>query len=218
MIALYRYFAALCWQSQRLWPPTLLFVAVLTVFTGSDTGPLAGVYALAAADVFGCGTWLTMVVLGIPDAVQRGITVTQTGGARRALLGSALVALTGIVGYTLLGTLLPLLLGSHQVSWGMLGVGVLAQLTCGCVAIAVGSVCSRLVFRRPGYAISAALLLVLGLLLIPGLPPVNRLFRLLANGSAPGPLLAPVTLLAGISLVVLVIGLVITHLLAARRD
>ena len=218
MIALYRYFAALCWQSQRLWPPTLLFVAVLTVFTGSDTGPLAGVYALASADVFACGTWLAMVVAGIPDPVQRGIAITQAGGARRVLLGSALVAVSGIVAYTVIGTLLPLVLGSHRASWGILEVGALAQLTCGCCAIAVGSLCSRLVFRRPGYAISAAVLLVLGLLLIPGLPPVNPLFRLLANGSAPGPLLGPVTLLAGISLIVLVIGVGITHLLATRRD
>ena len=218
MTALFRYFAALTWQSQRLWPPTLLLIAVLTVLTGSDNGPLAGVYALAAADVFVCGTWLTMVVLGLPDPVQRGIASVQAGGARQVLFGSALVAVAGIACYTVIGTLLPLVIGDHRMVWGMVGVAVLAQLTCGFTAVAVGSVCSKLVFRRPGHAVSAAVLLMLALLLVPGLPPVHPLFRLLANGTEPGPLLAPVSLLAGISGVLLISGVWITHTVAIRRD
>ena len=75
-----------------------------------------------------------------------------------------------------------------------------------------------MVFRRPGYAQMVALPLVAALLLVPGSPPVNPLFRLLANASAAGPPLASVLLLVGLSVLVLAAGAALTGFVAARRD
>ncbi|MGD3109871.1 hypothetical protein [Streptomyces sp. YGL11-2] len=71
-------------------------------------------------------------------------------------------------------------------------LGLEAQLTCARAGVAIGVLCSRLVFRRQRYALVAALALVMVTLFVKGLPLVNRLFNLTATTSDSAKLLAPV--------------------------
>ncbi|MFB7999794.1 hypothetical protein ACFC4G_44295 [Streptomyces sp. NPDC056002] len=73
------------------------------------------------------------------------------------------------------GLFFPLWMGAYVVTTTDLLLGLEAQLTCALVGIAIGVLCSRLVFKRQGYALAAALALVMGALFTKGMPPVNRL-------------------------------------------
>lgn len=219
MIALVRYTAANVVLSQRFLPPVLLFFASQFVFTAADSGPLLPVYAVTSAAVFVCGTWLTIVVVNAEDPIQRTITVVNAGGAGRVLVAAVWVAfgcgaLLGVFG---LGY--PLFTGRHVVSATVLTVGVLAEFTAVCNAIAIGLLCSRLVVRRTGWAVLCALSAILLFLLVPGLPPVHPVFRLLAGSPADAAtLVAPVALFGAVSISFTIGATVLTRYVAQRRD
>lgn len=218
MIALFRYALATVAHSQRYIPPTLLFIAVMAVFTSNDTGPLVPVYAISSAAVFVCGTWLTVAVANAEDPGQRSITVVNAGGLGRVLVASVWVAAVGCGLLSLIGLLFPLVTGRHPVDVAVLALGFLAESTAGCTAVAVGLVCSRLVIRRSGYSVVVSLAAMFVLLLVPGLPPVNPVFRLLAGTEKPTALLLPVVVFGLVSVVLLAGSTTLTRFVAARRD
>jgi hypothetical protein len=218
MISLLRYAMATVGHSQRYLPPTILFIAVMAVFTSNDSGPLVPVYAVSSAAVFVCGTWLTMAVLNAGDPAQRPITVVNAGGSGRVLLASVWVAVVGCALLSLIGLLFPLVTGRHPVEVSVLALGLLAELTGGCTAVAVGLLCSRLVIRRSGYAAVVSLGAMFLLAVIPGLPPVNPVFRLLAGDRQPVALLLPVVAFGLVSVVLLAGSTALTGFVAARRD
>jgi hypothetical protein len=204
VIALVRYTLATVVLSQRFLPPVLLFLAALFIFTSRDNGPLVPVYALSSAAVFVCATWLTVAIVNAEDPVQRSVTSVTAGGSGRVLVASVWVACGWLVVITVVGLAYPLTSGQHPVGPAVFALGAAAELTSGCTGVAIGLLCSRLVIRRAGWSALTALAAVLAFLLVPHLPPINPVFRLLANGTSAGPLLVGAT--------------VLTRFVALRRD
>jgi hypothetical protein len=216
--ALVRYTAASVLHSQRWLPPALLFLAALAVFIGNDPGSLVPVYAVTSAAVFVCGTWWTVAVVDAEDPGQRAITSVNAGGGGRVLVASVWVALAGCGVLSVVGLLFPLPGGGHPLSAAVFVLGVLAELTGGCTGVALGLVCSRLVFRRAGHTVLAAVSGVLLFVLVPWLPPIHPMFLLLASGTAPGGLLWAVAGYLAVSLVLLCLATMLAHAVSSRHD
>jgi hypothetical protein len=215
--ALIRYYLAATVHGQRYLAPLLLDLAVLSVFTINDAGPLTGSYVVSAASLLLTSCWLTVTIVNLEDPVRRAITLVAAGGAVRVLAAEAgLAVLAGVV-LIGVGTVFPILSGSHTVTFDGVAVGVLAQVTTTAVGIAVGLLCSRLVVPRPGYSLILALVVIVAVPLTPGLPPVHSMLRLMssAGGAVPtGPLIAD----AAVAVVVLLAAFALTHRIAVRRD
>jgi hypothetical protein len=115
------------------------------------------------------------------------------------------------------GTIFPIVAGSHTVTAGEVTVGILAQATTTAVGVAVGLLCSRLVVPRPGYSLILSLVVIVAVALTPGLPPVHSMLRLMSSsgGTVPaGPLIKD----AVTAVVVLLAAFAVTHRTAVRRD
>ncbi|HEX5401637.1 MAG TPA: hypothetical protein VFX16_04965 [Pseudonocardiaceae bacterium] len=219
MIALVRYTLSTVLLSQRYLPPVLVFLAGLLVFTGADdNGPLLPDYAVGTAGVFICGIWLTVVTINAPDPVQRSITVVNGGGSGRVLAASVWVAALWCAFIGVIGLLYPLTVGHHPVDPAVLVLGALAELTSACTGIALGLLCSRLVVRRTGISILAALAAVLLFVLVPGVPPVHPVFQLLAAARPASAILWQVVLFSLVSVALLAASTMCTRFVADRRD
>lgn len=118
----------------------------------------------------------------------------------------------------MVGLVFPVVAGTYSVSLADLGLGALAHLTATCAGIAIGLVCSRLVIGRPGYSLFVALGLVLLMLLVRGLPPMNPMFRLMSGDRDPSDLLLPVTGLAVVAILLLMVAGLVTQSTVTRRD
>lgn len=218
MIALVRYTLANVVLSQRYLPPVLLFLVVLVVFTGADSGPLLPVYAVSAGAVFVCGTWLTIVTINAEDPTQRAVTVVNAGGSGRVLVASVWVAFAWCVFLGVVGLLYPLVTGHHRAVPAVFALGAVGELTGACTGMAVGLLCSRIVLRRTGVAVLAALAGIFAFLLVPGLPPVRSVFLLLAARRLGSTVLAPAVGFAAVAVALLVGSSVLTRFVARRRD
>lgn len=218
MIALIRYTSATMLHSQRYLAPVLLFLAAAGISSSNDPGPLPPVYALCAGALFVCATWFTIALISNENPVHRAITVVNSGSSGKVLLASVSVAVLGCLILAAVGVVLPLLAGTHTVALADLIVGIEAALTCAAMGISIGLLCSRLVFRRQGYALIVATALVITVPLIRGLPPVNVLLGLMANATRSADLISPVSGLLAIAIVVLAASVCTTHLIATRKD
>jgi hypothetical protein len=218
MIALYRYTLTSLLLSQRYLPPTLLFLAALSVGTASDTGPLVRTYSFCVAAMFVCGLWLTVAVVNTEDPTQRSVTIVSAGSARRALAATVGVAAGGCGFLTAIGLFLPNVVGSHVVTSGALAIGAVAQLAAALVGIALGLVCSRLVIRRTGHALVTAIAAILAVLLLRWTSPVMPLVRIMSGERPPGDLIVPVAALSLVATGMLCVSVAVTHLVAARRE
>ena len=217
MAALIRYYLAATVHGQRYLAPLLFDLSVLAVFTINDSGPLVGSYVVSAASLLLTACWLTVTIVNLEDPVRRAITLVTAGGAARVLAAEAGLATLAGIGLIGVGTVFPIVSGSHVVTGREVLAGVLAQVTTTAVGIAVGLLCSRLVVPRPGYSLLLALIVIVAVPLTPGLPPVHSMLRLMssATGAVPlGPLLAD----AAIAVFVLFAGFVVTHRIAITRD
>lgn len=217
MIALIRCTAATLLHSQRHLAPVLLFTGVLAVLTVNGTGPLPSAYASSAGALFLCATWLTAVVTGLDDPARRAILAVSAGGALKVLLAAVGTALACCTALMVPGLLLPLWAGSYEVTPAGLLVGVAAQATAAFTGCAIGVLCSPPVLPRPGYALAAALALVLAALFTPGLPPVNRLLHLLSADTGPTALLAPVGGQLAVAALLLAGATGVAHQVGTRR-
>lgn len=219
MIALIRYTFATVVHTQRYLAPLLLFMGLMGVLTVNGSGPLPPAYASSAGALFVCSTWLTVALMSLDDPTQRAIVVVTSGGRPlRVLLAAIGTALLSCLVLMVFGLLFPLWMGSYDVTTADLVLGVEAQLTCALVGIAIGVLCSRLVFKRQGYALVAALALVMGALFAKGMPPVNRLFTLMSTTPDAAELLAPTSGMLLISAVILAVFTAVTQFVAARRE
>lgn len=218
MIALIRYTSTTLLHSQRYLAPVLLFLAALAVSSSNDSGPLPPLYGLCAGALFVCATWFTIALVSTEDPVHRAITIVTAGNSRRVLCASVSVAIIGCLILTVVGLIFPLLAGAHTAGIAEVVLGVEAELTCAAMGIAAGLLCSRLVMRRQGYALIAALALVMTLLLVPGLPPVNVVIRLMSNATQSAGLIAPAAGLLAIAVAALLLASVATHLITTRTD
>ncbi|MFD0274161.1 hypothetical protein ACFVHB_09665 [Kitasatospora sp. NPDC127111] len=218
MTALVRYLCTTLLLSQRYLAPVLLFTGLVAVLTSSDSGPLTATYGAAAGAMLVCSTWLTIALVGLEDQVHRSVVVVNVGDSRRVLLGTVCTAVLGCLVLTVLGLGIPFLVGSHRPTGAALVVGVEAQLTCALTGIAVGLLCSRLVFRRQGYALLLAVVLLPALMVAKGVPPVNPLLSRLATTSRAADLLAPAGALLVVAAGVLAAGAALTQAIAGRRS
>nr|WP_202510302.1 hypothetical protein [Streptomyces sp. SID5643] len=194
-------------------------MGLMGVLTVNGSGPLPPAYASSAGALFVCSTWLTVALMSLDDPTQRAIVVVSSGGrSLKVLLAAVGTALLSCLVLMVFGLLFPLWLGSYDVTVADLVLGVEAQLTCALVGIAIGVLCSRLVFRRQGYALVAALALVMGALFAKGMPPVNRLFTLMSTTPDAADLLAPTSGLLLTSALLLAVFTTVTQFVAARRE
>ncbi|MEU6482653.1 hypothetical protein [Streptomyces sp. NPDC046887] len=219
MIALIRYTFATVVLTQRYLAPLLLFMGLMGVLTVNGSGPLPPAYASSAGALFVCSTWLTVALMSLDDPAQRAIVVVTSGGRPlKVLLAAIGTALLSCLVLMVFGLLFPLWLGSHTVTAADLLLGVEAQLTCALVGVAIGVLCSRPVFKRQGYALVAALALVMAALFAKGMPPVNRLFTLMATESDAAELLASAGGMLLVSALVLAVFTAIAQFVAGRRE
>jgi hypothetical protein len=149
---------------------------------------------------------------------QRSITVVNAGGSGRVLAASVWVSGVWCAAIAVVGLLYPLLVGHHPVGPAVLVLGVLAELTSACTGMALGLLCSRLVIRRTGWSILGALAAVLLFVLVPGVPPVHPVFRMLAGTRPPPSILLPVAAFGLVSIVLLAGATLLTGFVAQRRD
>ncbi|MFE3033155.1 hypothetical protein ACFXKY_16115 [Streptomyces canus] len=218
MIALVRYMFTVMLLSQRYLAPLLLFVGLLAVLTSSDSGPLAATYGSASGGMLVCSVWLTMALIGLEDQTHRSVVVVTAGSHLRVLLGSVGTAALWCLPLTAAGLVLPLLFGSHTFTLADAVLGTEAQLTCAFTGIAIGVLCSRLLFRRQGYALLLALILLLAVLLAKGVSPVNVLLGDLQNASDSADLLGSTAVLLAISTGVLATAVAATQAISVRRS
>jgi hypothetical protein len=213
--ALIRYYLAATVHGQRYLAPLLFDVAVLCVFTINDAGPLIGSYVVSSASLLLTACWLTVTIVNLEDPVRRAITLVAAGGAMRVLAAEAgLAVLAGVV-LIGVGTIFPIVSGSHTVTVGDVLAGILAQATTTAIGTAVGLLCSRLVVPRAGWSLIVALVVIVAVPLTPGLPPVHGMLRLM---SADKVSLDPLLVDAGIALLILFGAFAVTHRIAVRRD
>lgn len=218
MIALVRYTSATMLHSQRYLAPVLLFMAALGVSSSNDSGPLPPIYGLCAAALFVCATWLTIALISIEDPAHRAITVVSARHSGKVLLASVSVAVISCLVLTVVGLVLPLLVGTHAVDITDLVLGIEAELTGAAMGISIGLLCSRLVIRRQGYALIVALGLVAAGLFVRDLPPMNVLIRLMANATSSADLLAPAGALLAIAVLILISSSIATHFIITRKE
>ncbi|MGV9318444.1 hypothetical protein [Streptomyces sp. NPDC003660] len=219
MTALIRYTFATVLHTQRYLAPLLLFVGLMGVLTVNGSGPLPAAYASSAGALFVCSTWLTTALMSLDDPPQRAIVVITTGGRSFTVLLAAIgTALLSCLALMVFGLFFPLWMGDYVVTTTGLLLGLEAQLTCALVGIAIGVLCSRLVFKRQGYALVAGLALVMGALFTKGMPPVNRLFTLMSTTPDAAKLLVPAAVMLAISAVILAVFTAATQFVAGRRE
>ena len=216
MIALVRYMFTVLLLSQRYLAPLLLFLGLVAVLTSSDTGPLAATYAAVAGAMLVCSAWLTMALIGLEDPSHRSIVVVNAGSHLRVLLGTVGAVAVWCLLLTAAGLVLPLMFGGHTPHLADLVVGTEAQLTCAFAGMAIGLVCSRLVFRRQGYALVCALVLLLAALVGKGVSPVNILLTRLQNVSNPKDVLASAGVQLAAATALLTVGVALTQAITLR--
>ncbi|WP_411079298.1 hypothetical protein [Streptomyces sp. cmx-18-6] len=217
MIALVRYQFTVLLLSQRYLAPLLLFLGLVAVLTSSDTGPLAATYASVAGATLLCSVWLTMALVGLDDPAHRSIVVVSAGSHLRVLLGTVGAAAVWCLLLTAAGLVLPLIFGSHAPGVADLVLGVEAQLTCAFAGMAIGLVCSRLVFRRQGHALVLALVLLLAVLLGKGLSPVNIMLTDLHGTSDSVEALMPTGVSLAAAAGLLATGVAVTQAITLRK-
>lgn len=220
MIALVRYTAAVMFHSQRYLPPALVFIACMALFA-NDAGaqPVVPIFAPMTAVALVCSAWSTAALIAVEDPVQRAITAVNTGRSWALLVAVVVVVLLTSAVLAGLVVVLPGVLGNDRVTALDLATGAVALVAASCLGTAIGMVTSRLVIRRPGWSLLAALLLLVVVLLTRGLPPINPLVLLLARTeSATAGVLATTAWSAVVAVVVLLLCAVVTQVVATRRD
>ncbi|HET9253984.1 MAG TPA: hypothetical protein VFO16_02135 [Pseudonocardiaceae bacterium] len=218
MIALVRYTTATLLHSQRYLAPVLLFLAAVGISSSNDSGPLPPLYGLCAGVLFVCATWFTIALISNEDPAHRAITIVSAGSSSRVLLASVTVAILGCAALAVVGLVLPLFAGVHNAGAADLIVGGAAELTGAAMGISIGLLVSRLVIQRQGYALVAAIALVLTVLLVPGLPPVNAMIRLMASATRSAPLIWPALGSLTLALALLGLAAAATQFIATRKE
>jgi hypothetical protein len=165
-----------------------------------------------------CTTWLTVSILNHEDPTQRQITVVMVGSSLRVLAITVAVVVTWCVPLLVIGLVYPIVTGKHVVTAGDLAVGAAAQLGAALVGAAIGLLCSRLVIRRIGIAMLTAAAAILLALLLRWISPIRPIMTVLSNDKPAGDNAVPLTLLAALSLVLLIAAVFATKGLADRKE
>lgn len=215
MVALIRYETILLARSYRWIPPVVLYLAIVGTSTAGNP-PASDTFGYAGAALVPTAAWLTRVGVTAEPDPARACLITAAGAARAHV--SALVV-AGLGGVLLALLTAPVLLvaggpdpATHRApsSAAVLVTGLVAQLACILVGVAVGAACNPPVLRRAGVAVlTTGLLVVISLVLSfsPARAAISGALQAGSGGSAPPviPLLAAAVLaaaaVAGASLV-----------------
>lgn len=180
MTALLRYRLATLLRYQRWVAPAVLFIVVVAIATWGDTGPLLPLYAICAVTLLAAATWLGMATMNLDDSAQRAVLVVSVG--RRPALASQVAAVgLGCGVLAAVGVALPVAVGHHTVTPAALLLGAAVQLGCACTGIGIALLCCRWMLPRPGYAVLAAVMLVVLTVVVPHASPVNPLLRAVSS-------------------------------------
>ncbi|MFI8192488.1 hypothetical protein ACIF8T_27535 [Streptomyces sp. NPDC085946] len=217
MIALVGYMFTLLLLSQRYLAPLLLFLGLVAVLTSSDTGPLSATYASVAGAMLPCSVWLTVTLIGLEDQAHRSIVVVSAGSPLRVLLATVGTAAMWCLLLMAACLVLPLMFGARAPGLADLALGIAAQLICAFTGMTIGLVCSRLVFRRQGYALVLALVLLLAVLLGKGVSPVNIMLTHLHSASDSADALAPTGVLLAVTAGFLAVAVAMTQGITRRK-
>lgn len=214
MTALLRYRLATLIRSQRWVAPAVLFVVVVAIATWDDTGPLLPLYAICAVTLLAAATWLGMATMNLDDSAQRAVIVVAVG-RRPAVASQVAAAMLGCGFLAAVGVVLPVAVGHHAVTPAALLLGAAAQLGCACTGVGIAMLCCRWMLPRPGYAVLAAVTLVVLAVLVPHVSSVNPLLRAV-SGDHPTTL---VILALDVAAVAVLLGCgELAHQVARRRD
>jgi hypothetical protein len=218
MTALIRYTAANLMHSQRYLPPLLLYFALMAILTSGDSGPLIPLYAGCAAAVLAWAAWFTAMVVNLEDPISRAVLVVNARSAGKVLYAEVIVALGASVVMTAFGIGFPLVTGSHTVTPADLAIGAEGQLTCAFVGIAIGQICSRLVIRRTGLALLAAVVLVVFVIVQRWAVPVHPLLVLMEGSKPTADIARSGAGYAAIGIALLIAVTLVTQYISVRRD
>ena len=213
MRALLGYRLATLARSGRWAAPAVLFVVVVAAATWGDAGPVLPLYAVCSVALLAAATWLGMATVNLEGPAQRGVTLV-TAGYLATMVSHAAAALCGCVILAIIGVAVPLGVGVHTVTPVVLLLGVAGQLGCACVGLGIAMLCCRWVLPRSGYAVLAAVLLVLMSVVVPA-TPVNPMLHALSSNN---PSALTILSLATAGVVVLLGCGELTHHVARRRD
>jgi hypothetical protein len=146
------------------------------------------------------------------------MTTVNTGSRRRVLLALVLTAalLCGLL--TAVGLGYPILAGEHTVTVAAVVVGALAQLACGAVGMAIGLICCRQTVPRAGYAVLLAVVLVGIVVVVPALPPVGPVLKLLSGEDSPAVMMMPLVGWTALAIALLLGSFVAVGAVGRRRD
>lgn len=186
MTGLLRYHAALLIRSYRWVAPALVFAVVVASATAGGSSA-ADAFGFAGAVLVPACAWLVRVVATVEPGAARAC-VGAAGGTWRAQL-SALLVVAGVgLALGLLSVPVVLLTAGDgvtdrpQPSTGLaLVAGLLGQLACVLVGVAVGALCNPPVLRIPAAAVLAAGLLVVVALVSP-VSPASAAIRAVIGG------------------------------------
>ncbi|MDX2969511.1 hypothetical protein PWY87_30840 [Kribbella solani] len=218
MSAFYRYLFTSALLSQRYLPPTLIFLAAMAVGTTSDNGPLQSSYAFCVLAMLVCTTWLTVAIVNHEDPTQRTITLVMIGSSLRVLAITVAVVVTWCLPLLVIGLAYPIVTGKHDLHAADLAVGAVAQLGAAMIGIAIGLLCSRLVIPRVGISMLTAAAAILLVLLVRWISPIRPIMTVLSNERTAATNAVPLTLLAALSLALLVAATFATRGLSDRKD
>ncbi|MEQ7123193.1 hypothetical protein ABN034_01615 [Actinopolymorpha sp. B11F2] len=148
---------------QRVWPPLVAALALVSVAHAGGVAPPNQAYAFSAALLFGVFGWQTKLVLDTEPDEQRLLAKIGVGSRGRELAAGLLAALVMVLPVVVLGVVAPLLVGAVEISggwpewaaWVAFG-GWLHVLSAMC-GLAVGALASRPVIAGAGWSVMIVL-------------------------------------------------------------
>jgi hypothetical protein len=184
---LLRYHAALLIRSYRWVAPALVF-AVVVVSATAGGSPAADAFGFAGAVLVPACAWLVRVAATVEPGSARAC-VGAAGGTWRAQLSALLVVAGAGMALGLLSVPVVLLTAARdgvtdrpEPSTGLaLAAGLLGQLACVLVGVAVGALCNPPVLRIPAAVVLASGLFVVVALVSP-VSPASAAIRAVIGG------------------------------------
>ncbi|WP_409497426.1 hypothetical protein [Amycolatopsis sp. cmx-11-12] len=204
-------------HAQRYLAPGLFYLSFVTLLATNDGPSVLPVYGLASAGLFICAAWIAVVLLSEEDAVQRSITVVNSGSSSRVLIAGVLTALIVSLLLGLVGLTYPLLSSRQPVDPVVVVAGLEGVVISVCTGVAIGVVCSPLTIPRLGYSLLATMFWLGVVTLSPWIPLVHPALKILfttSSANASTVALAPIICYA---VTTLVICGVTTHLISTRQ-
>lgn len=188
MTGLFRYHAALLLRSYRWVAPVLFFWVLAGSATAGGPAP-AEAFGFAGAILVPTCAWLVrLAVTGEPEAARA--CVGAAGGTARAQVAALLVAVTGGMVLAVVSAPVMLFVGVRVSTperplpprGDVFVAGLLGELVCVLIGVAVGALCNPPVVRGPAVAVLATGLLVV-VSLVAGQSPVIAAIRVVVAGN-----------------------------------